>query len=157
MTFDKLEIFADYSQFYLCDPAHIEDWSALWNEQAIADRLIAMTTTVVFGTDRSFTVPVHLHRSDDTPEIDALAVQADHAVVASIACLSGTLKVIGCTAVSRSRSESMACCFARTTLTASTASTATTAMTYIFGRRPCARRRACCVAIPRDEGRDAHT
>jgi hypothetical protein len=98
MTVDKLEIFADYSQFYLCDPAHIEDWSALWNEQAIADRLIAMTTTVVFGTDRSFTVPVHLHRSDDTPDIDALAVQADHAVVASIACLSGTLKVIGCTA-----------------------------------------------------------
>jgi hypothetical protein len=97
MTAKRLEIFADYSQFYLCDPDHVEDWSALWNDQSTADQLIAMTTTVVFGTNRNFTVPVDLYRHDNRPDVDGLAAVADHAVLASIVCRSGTLKLAGCT------------------------------------------------------------
>ncbi len=97
MTPQRLDIFADYSQFYLCDPEHVEDWSALWNDQSMADQLIAMTTTVVFGTNRNFTVPVDLYRHDTRTDVDNLAAAADHAVLASIVCRSGKLKLAGCT------------------------------------------------------------
>jgi hypothetical protein len=90
-------VFADYSQFYLCDPDHLEDWSDRWNDQSMDDRLIAMTTTIVFGTDRNFTVPVDLYRRNASPDIGVLTASADHAVIASIVCRSGKFKLAGCT------------------------------------------------------------
>lgn len=97
MITHHLQIFADYSQFYLSDPAHVEDWSALWNDQSIDDRFITMTTTLVFGTDRNFTVPVDLHRHSTRPDVGGLSAAADHAVVASVVCRSGAMKIVGCT------------------------------------------------------------
>lgn len=92
-----LSIFADYSQFYLTDPQHIADWSDLWTEEAMANRLIATTHTVVFGTDRNFTVPVTIVQHTAEPAIAELASAADHAVLCGITLLSPTAKIAGCT------------------------------------------------------------
>jgi hypothetical protein len=48
----SLTIMADYHQIHICDPAHVEDWSDLWTEQTVADRIVACPHTVVFGNDR---------------------------------------------------------------------------------------------------------
>jgi hypothetical protein len=53
-----LEIMADYFQVYVSDPAHTEDWSALWTDQSMDDRIVVLTHTVVFGTGRNMRVPV---------------------------------------------------------------------------------------------------
>jgi hypothetical protein len=93
----SLSIFADYSQFYLTDPDHVGDWSELWTEDAMADRLCATPHTVVFGTDRNFTVPVTVLQHPAEPQIANLAAAADHAVMCGITLLSSTAKVVGCT------------------------------------------------------------
>lgn len=93
----KLEIFADYFQIYLCDPAYIEDWSALWTDQSVDDRIVARAHTVVFGTGRNTTVPVDVVVHKEQPDIAALIGPADHAVVGGLSCRSGQLKVAGCT------------------------------------------------------------
>jgi len=88
---------ADYFQMYVCDPRYKEDWSALWNDQSIDDRVVALAHTVVFGTGRNMPVPVDvvLHRQE--PDLTAMITPADHAVTASLTCCSGQLKVAGCT------------------------------------------------------------
>jgi hypothetical protein len=93
----SLAVFADYSQFYLTDPDHVADWSDLWNDQTVADRLIATPHTVVFGTDRNFTVPVTVVQHAAEPGLTDLAAAADHAVLCGITLLSSTAKLAGCT------------------------------------------------------------
>jgi hypothetical protein len=93
----QLEIFADYSQFYLTDPDHVGDWSDLWTDAAMADRLCATPHTVVFGTDRNFTVPVTVFQHRAEPPIADLVAGADHAVMCGITLLSSTAKIVGCT------------------------------------------------------------
>ena len=46
----RLEIMADYFQIYVCDPAFNEDWSALWTDQTVDNRIVALPHTIVFGT-----------------------------------------------------------------------------------------------------------
>jgi hypothetical protein len=93
----KLEIMADYFQMYVCDPGYKEDWSALWNDQSIDDRIVALAHTVVFGTGRNMPVPVDVVLHRQQPDLTALIAPADHAVTASLSCCSGQLKVAGCT------------------------------------------------------------
>jgi hypothetical protein len=93
----SLSVFADYSQFYLTDSEHVADWSDLWNDQTVADRLIATPHTIVFGTDRNFTVPVTVFQHATEPAIADLASAADHAVLCGISLLSSTPKLAGCT------------------------------------------------------------
>src|SRR5262245_42357812 len=93
----KLEIMADYFQIYVCDPAYNEDWSALWNDNSVDDRIVALAHTVVFGTGRNMPVPVDVVVHKQKPDLTALVQPADHAVVGSLSCCSGHLKVAGCT------------------------------------------------------------
>lgn len=93
----SLNIMADYHQIYVCDPEHIEDWSDLWTDQTVADRIVACEHTVVFGTGRNMPVPVDVMTHDIEPELTILLSGADHAVSSGINCISGTLKVAGCT------------------------------------------------------------
>jgi len=77
----RLEIMADYFQIYVCDPAYNEDWSALWTDQSVDNRIVALPHTLVFGTGRNMPVPVDVvvhqqlpcsnggnHHSTDLPE-----------------------------------------------------------------------------------------
>src|SRR5262245_23179973 len=88
----KLEVMADYFQMYVCDPGYKEDWSALWNDQSIDDRIVALAHTVVFGTGRNMPVPVDVVLHKQQPDLTALIAPADHAVTASLTCCSGQLK-----------------------------------------------------------------
>jgi hypothetical protein len=96
-TKTSLSVFADYSQFYLTDPEHVADWSDLWTDETVVDRLVGTAHTVVFGTDRNFTVPVTVFQHASEPAIADLAAAADHAVLCGITLLSPTAKLAGCT------------------------------------------------------------
>jgi len=93
----RLEILADYFQIYVCDPAHSDDWWALWTGQTVDNRIVALPHTVVFGTGRNMPVPVDIVVHEQQPDLSALIAPADHAVVSGIVCGSGQLKVAGCT------------------------------------------------------------
>jgi hypothetical protein len=93
----SLTIMADYHQIYICDPAHLEDWSDLWTDQTVADRIVACEHSVVFGTGRNMPVPVDVMTHEASPDRTKLLFGADHAVSAVIRCATGTLKVAGCT------------------------------------------------------------
>ena len=54
----RLEIMADYFQVYVCDPAFNEDWSTLWTDQTVDNRIVALPHTIVFGTGRNRPVPI---------------------------------------------------------------------------------------------------
>lgn len=93
----RLEIMADYFQIYVCDPEYIGDWSALWTDQTVKDRMVALPHTIVFGTGRNMPVPVDVVVHKQQPDLTALIAPADHAVLGGIVCRSGQLKVVGCT------------------------------------------------------------
>ena len=93
----RLEIMADYFQIYVCDPAYNEDWSALWTDQTVDNRIVALPHTVVFGTGRNMPVPVDVLIHKQQPDLTAPIASADHAVLGGIVCSSGQLKVAGCT------------------------------------------------------------
>ncbi len=92
-----LEIFADYYQIYVADPAHIEDWSGLLNDQTLDDRVVAMAHTAVFGSGRNMMVPVDVVVHGAKPDLAEIITKADHAVAGAITCASGQLKLAGCT------------------------------------------------------------
>ena len=54
----RLEIMADYFQVYVCDPAFNKDWSTLWTDQTVDNRIVALPHTIVFGTGRNRPVPI---------------------------------------------------------------------------------------------------
>ena len=93
----SLNIMAGYHQIYVCDPAHVEDWSDHWTDQTVADRIVACAHTAVFGTGRNMPVPVEVMTHDSAPDMKMVLSGADHAVSAGITCTSGMLKVAGCT------------------------------------------------------------
>ncbi|MFO1167135.1 MAG: hypothetical protein U1E19_03305 [Rhodoblastus sp.] len=93
----KLEIMADYHQIYIRDAAREEDWSSLWTDQTVADRIVALPHTVVFGVGRNMVVPVDVVAHLRAPDLASMTEAADHAVQAGIACVSGAVIVAGCT------------------------------------------------------------
>ncbi len=95
MKTHRLDLFADYFQFYLQDEASEGDLSNAWSEEAVR-RMMAMTEGVLgIGTVRNMTVPVTLEFLDAEPAADLAGF--DHVVEGAIDVPSGRLVVAGCT------------------------------------------------------------
>ena len=69
-----LEIMADYFQVYVCDPAFNKDWSTLWTDQTVDNRIVALPHTIVFGTGRNMPVPIDVVVHKVQPDLRALIV-----------------------------------------------------------------------------------
>jgi len=90
----RLDIFADYHQFYLKDEGSNFQTENLWDdEQAFLDMLATGPGGVAVGTARHYSVPVKVRVLDSEPEenID----HWDHVTEASLSVPSGTLVVSG--------------------------------------------------------------
>jgi hypothetical protein len=91
----RLNLFADYFQFYLQDESAEGDLSDYWTEEA-TDRLLAVAPGAVgVGTVRNMEVPVSIEVLDAEPPLDA--AEWDHMTECSIQIESGKLVVAGCT------------------------------------------------------------
>jgi hypothetical protein len=92
----KLDIFADYHQFYLLDEGTAFHTKNLWHDpQSVSDMIDAGPGEVAVGTLRNFTVPVTVRVLDSDPE--HYPDQWDHITEASLEIMSGRLVVMGCT------------------------------------------------------------
>ncbi|WP_432726654.1 hypothetical protein [Variovorax sp. W6] len=95
MQSHKLELFADYFQFYLQDETAEGDLSDAWDDPAV-ERMLAVAPGVVgLGTARNMDVSVTLELLDSEPAngID----EFDHVVEGTLAIETGPLVVAGCT------------------------------------------------------------
>jgi hypothetical protein len=91
----KLELLADYFQFYLQDENAKGDLSDSWGSEAV-DRLLAVAQgTVGIGTVRNMTVPVVVEILDAEPKGDADAW--DHVTECSLDVPTGRVVIAGCT------------------------------------------------------------
>ena len=92
----KLELFADYFQFYIQDDDKNKgDLSDSWTQEAV-DRLFAIAPYAIgIGTVRNMDVPVSLQVCDREPHINLN--DWEHVVLSSIKCETGRLVVAGCT------------------------------------------------------------
>jgi hypothetical protein len=91
----KLELFADYFQFYLQDESAPGDLSDSWGPEAV-DRLLAVAPgTVGVGTVRDTTVPVVVEIRDAEPESDVEAW--DHVTECGLEVPTGRIVIAGCT------------------------------------------------------------
>src|SRR5919205_1005823 len=92
----KLEIFADYHQFYLSDEGATSRTEDIWTDpQSVFDMIDAGPGEVAVGTVRNFTVPVTVRILDSNPECNP--DRRDHVTEASLEITSGRLVVMGCT------------------------------------------------------------
>jgi len=91
----KFEIFADYFQFLLMDESSQDDYSEVWNDEAVERMLAAGSTSVSLGTLRNVTVPVSVNICVAEPTVNL--GNFDHAVSASLSVPSARLVVMGCT------------------------------------------------------------
>lgn len=90
----KLELFADYFQFYLQDETVTGDLSDSWNEEAIS-RLLAITDgTIGVGTVRNAEVPVEIVIADRETNEDL--TEWDKVNECSISIPSGKIIIAGC-------------------------------------------------------------
>jgi hypothetical protein len=90
----RLNIFADYSQFYLEDGHYVHsELPRLWNEQSSADMIAAAPGVVAVGTARNFDVPVTVWILGSEPEEDP--DRWDHVAEAPLALPSGELLIFG--------------------------------------------------------------
>lgn len=95
MNSTRMNLFADYFQFYLQDEAAEGDLSDSWTDEA-TDRLLAVAPgTVGVGTVRNMEVPVSVEVLEGEPPLDA--AEWDHMTECSIQIDSGQLVVAGCT------------------------------------------------------------
>ncbi|WCM89251.1 hypothetical protein [Acidovorax sp. NCPPB 3576] len=95
MKAHRLEVFADYFQFYLQDEASEGSLSNAWDEVA-THRMLAVSAGVVgIGTARNMNVPVTLEMLDSEPLCDPSSF--DHVVEGSLVMKTGPLVVAGCT------------------------------------------------------------
>jgi len=89
----RLNIFADYHQFYLEDGNSEADLTEIWDEQTSADMIATAPGAVGVGTARNYHVPVTVRMLDSEPEEDL--GRWDHVTEASLAVPSGRLLVSG--------------------------------------------------------------
>jgi len=94
MTVHRLEIFADYFQFYVQDSTSITDVAALWSE-ADGPMLALGPDLIAVGTVRNMLVPVEIEILSAEPDTDLDTW--DHVVDCGLSAPSGVLIVIGCT------------------------------------------------------------
>ena len=91
----KLEIFADYFQFYLQDEAANGDLSDSWGPEAV-DRLLAVAPgTVGVGTVCNVMVPVLVEILASEPESDV--DKWDHVTECGLDVPTGSIVIAGCT------------------------------------------------------------
>lgn len=90
----KLELFADYFQFYLQDEQSKGDLSSSWTEQAVSDMLAVAPGIIGVGTVRNLTVPVEVEvlTSQSTNDF----AQWNHVTEASLEVPSGHIIIAGC-------------------------------------------------------------
>ena len=89
----RLNIFADYHQFYLEDGNSEADLTEIWDERTSADMIATGPGVVGVGTARNYHVPVTVRMLDSEPEEDL--GRWDHVTEASLAVPSGRLLVSG--------------------------------------------------------------
>lgn len=95
MQSHRLELFADYHQFYLQDEAAGGDLSDAWSQDAV-QRMLAVSDGVVgVGTVRNMDVPVTIEFLDFEPPTDL--TRFDHVAEGSLVVVRGPIVVAGCT------------------------------------------------------------
>lgn len=91
----RLELFADYFQFYVCDEAFKTDTGTIW-DAATTDRMLALGEDLIaVGTARNMDVPVALEILDRAPPEDFESW--DQVIECGVAIPSGKVIVFGCT------------------------------------------------------------
>ncbi len=94
----KLELFADYFQFYLQDEKVDGDLSTKWTEEAYEMLLARTEGTIGVGTARNMDVPVRINIYDSNPDlISNKEGTIDQINECDIEINSGTMVVAGCT------------------------------------------------------------
>ena len=92
----RLELFADYFQFYLQDDdINAGDLSDIWTPEAMEIRIALAPRFVGITTARNMVVPVEVV-VQDTPPVDDLDAW-DHVAEASLDIFTGRIVVAGCT------------------------------------------------------------
>lgn len=96
METTKIELFADYFQFYIQDDdINYGDLSDSWSKEAV-DKLLAVADHVVgVGTVRNMDVPVTIVVADVLPELDP--TEWDRINKCTLECATGRLVIAGCT------------------------------------------------------------
>jgi hypothetical protein len=89
----RLNIFADYHQFYLEDDNSEADLAEIWDERTSADMIATGPGVVGVGTARNYHVPVTVRMLDSEPGEEL--GRWDHVSEASLAVPSGRLLVCG--------------------------------------------------------------
>lgn len=91
----RLEVFADYHQFYVCDGAELADTSLIWSDDTVERMLAVAPGLVAVGTARNMTVPVVLELLDAAPAGDF--AEWERVIDCGLAVPSGRVAVAGCT------------------------------------------------------------
>ncbi|MDW3646042.1 MAG: hypothetical protein R8P61_03190 [Bacteroidia bacterium] len=94
----KLELFADYFQFYLQDEETAEEIEDAWNKADLDRKLVVDKDQVIIGTARNMTVQVLLKIYYDPPP---MSINSQHSIdkinECDIETASGNLVIAGCT------------------------------------------------------------
>jgi hypothetical protein len=93
--FQKVEVFADYHQFYLWDPAKTTEAPTDYSDADVKRRIKAGRHVVVIQPERDMSVPVEIEIHDVEPPFEA--EEWDHIAEASLHLESGQFQVHQCT------------------------------------------------------------
>jgi len=91
----RLDVFADYFQFYVCDESFKTDTGQLWDDATTARRLAVGSDLIAVGTARNMDVPVDIEILDAPPVQDLEGW--DQAIDCGLSIPSGKLIIFGCT------------------------------------------------------------
>ena len=91
----RIELFADYFQFYLQDETADGNLGNSWHEEAVGRLLALAPGTVGVGTVRNIDVPVIVEILDAEP--DSNFGSWDHVTECSLEISTGRLVIAGCT------------------------------------------------------------
>lgn len=90
----EYNIQADYFQFVLQDERSTADWSTLWNEKTVAEKIAVADDLVLIGTARNATVPVVVETNNAEPPLDSPDFW-DQIVEVEVAFPSGRILLLG--------------------------------------------------------------
>ena len=96
MKSTKLELFADYFQFYIQDDdKQYGDLSEAWTQDAVDNLLAVAEHAICIGTVRNMDVSVFVSFVEKLPELDLK--EWDRVNTSSLICETGSLVIAGCT------------------------------------------------------------
>ena len=93
----RLDLFADYFQFYVCDGNFKTDTGTLWDDTTTDHMLAVGPDLIAVGTARNMGVPLTLEISASAPANDY--TEWDQVIECGLALPSGTVIAFGCTEV----------------------------------------------------------